>query len=194
MPSTNHTEAHEPADTDHQALEDELAAVSATPAERQETHRQLKSTYLKLLQSAVTQASERHVPLTAMSTDDVATATFTTLETSFRAVRVRIAPPPVPAPGGFGVVQGGCWYHHALPEFQTRLIPGVPPAAFRMVGALEAGAKVALVAEDCAWNRFKRYLRTATLLSVCEDEAGRLHLELHWRGWQPQTAVVQISS
>jgi hypothetical protein len=129
-----------------------------------------------------------------MSTDDVATATFTTLETSFRVVRVRIAPPPVPAPGGFGVVQGGCWHRHALPEFQTKLIPGVPPAAFRMVGALEAGAKVALVAEDRAWNRFKRYLSTATLLSVREDDAGRLHLKLQWRGWQPQTAVVQISS
>lgn len=190
----NHMEAHEPADTDHQALEDELAAESATLAERQETHRQLKSTYLKLLQSAVTQASERHAPLTAMSTDDVATATFTTLETSFRVVRVRIAPPPVPAPGGFGVVQGGCWYHHALPEFQTRLIPGVPPAAFRMVGALEAGAQVTLVAEDRVWNRFKRCLSTATLLSVREDDAGRLHLKLQWRGWQPQTAVVQISS
>lgn len=44
-------EAHEPADTDHQALEDELAAVSATLAERQETHRQLKSTYWALLRA-----------------------------------------------------------------------------------------------------------------------------------------------
>jgi hypothetical protein len=49
MPSMNHMGAPEPADTDQQPLEDELAAVSATLAERQETHRQLKSTYLKLL-------------------------------------------------------------------------------------------------------------------------------------------------
>ena len=116
---------------------------------------------------------------------------FATLRTTFRVVNFRVAPTPVPAPGGFGVVQGGSWHHHPLPEFQKKMIPGVPPDAFTIVGALEADASVTIVTENREWNKFEKYLSKAKVLAIEPTDSGALRLKLHWKGWRPQVVLVQ---
>ena len=117
---------------------------------------------------------------------------WVTLHTTFRMVTVRIAPPAVPAPGGFGVVQGGAWHHHALPQFKKQVIPGVPRTTFQIKGHVKADAWVDITtADDDLWNRHQRYLRRAQIkrVTVCDD--GEVRLRLHWRGWRVQEVRIR---